>query len=272
MKSRPALIAKNSIPTLFQRIEAFSSRSIDGKILAGILKMAYHCALKKGEILDLTVNDITAGPGRRIAQKINVGGEKILINPQVKSFLKANLKHLRVRGYQISSTSPLFPVPVKKTIKQRTHQGVQGEKYDPRKLGFHLRKATTGIKGWRNLEHIRQAGICDFYDQEVSKGTPPDEALQATMEFARCKTEEFVGGILASPRGNISITPPPTKLQKMLSSLSEIGLSNDQLIKRAKRFCRALDKDKTIPPAWKEEIRKQLAKALASQGITFDPS
>ena len=267
-----ALIAKSSIPTLFSRIEQFFSRSIDGKILAGILKMAYHCGLKKGEILGLTVNDVTAGPGRRIAQKINVGSKKILINSQVKIFIRAHLKYLKKRGYQVFSTTPLFPEPHKKTIKQEAHQRGQEKKYNPRKLDFHLRKATTGIRGWGNLERIRQAGVCDFYGQGISKGTPPDEALKAAMGFARCETGKFIRGLLASPREDIDIIVPLTKLQRMVSSLSEVGISDDQSIKRAQRFCRALDKDKTILPARKEDLKNQLIKAIAGKGIILPPS
>jgi hypothetical protein len=272
MKPHRTLISKNSMPALFQRIEGYSSRPIDGKILAGILKMAYHCALKRGEILDLTVNDVTVRGGRQIAPKIKTKRENVPVSAQAKTFLKAHLKYLQDKGYRLSTASPLFPAPIKKTISPGAQQRGQTEKYDPRKLGFHLRKATTGIKGWSNLEGIRQAGICDFYDKELSKGTPPDEAFKATMGFARCETEEFIRGILASPRKNIQIKAPPTKLQRMFSGLSEIGISDDQRIKRAKRFCRAVDRDKKIDPGRKEDIEKRLIKALASKGITFDPS
>lgn len=272
MKPHRTLISKNSMPALFQRIEGYSLRPIDGKILAGILRMAYYCGLKKGELLDLTVNDVTKGGGRQIAPKIKMKRGIILVSAQAKNFLKAHLKYLQDKGYQLSTTSPLFPATIKKTIRQEAQQRGQTEKYDPRKLNFHLKKATSGIKGWGNLEGIRQAGICDFYDQEISKGTPPDEAVKATMGFARCETEEFIRGILASPREDIEISAPPTKLQRMFSGLSEIGISDDQRIKRAKRLCRAVDRDKKIDPARKEDIKKGLIKALSSKGITFDPS
>ena len=40
----------------------------------------------------------------------------------------------------------------------------------------------------------------------------------------------------------------------------------------AKRFLRALDRDETIPPARKEDIKKRVIEILASKGVIFNPS
>jgi hypothetical protein len=249
-------------------METYASRYSDGKTLACLARLAYFCGLKKGELLSLTIADVKKGAGGTAC--LAIGNSNIPIDDNLKGLLWDHRKHLKGRGYQVSPTCPLFPAAIKKTT--RAGGPVGGKKYPSRKLQRDLEKAAPEIKSNNILDHVRQAGICDFY-AEASKTKNPEESLEAAMKFARCQTEKYIRRIILSQRD----APPiqdlrkVSRLQKMFNGLSGPGISDEQRIQRAERFFKAVDRDETIDQARKEDLKQGATRILASKGIARNP-
>ncbi len=262
------LLSQKSLLDLFRRMESHASRYSDGKILAWLARLAYFCGLKKGELLGLRVADVIKAEGRAI--HLAVGNSNIPIPNSLQGVFQDHLKYLKEKGYQISKTSPLFPAPIKKTVEAGTP--VRGKKYPSRKLQRDLKKTAPEIKSHNILDHLRQAGICDFY-AEVSKIKNAQESLEAVKKFARCKTEKYIRRIINSHRD----APPihdlrkASRLPKMFNGLSDPGISYEQRIQRAERFFKAVDRDETINQGLKGDLKRRAARILASKGITRNP-
>jgi hypothetical protein len=265
MNPLKTLLSQNSLQDLFRRMETYSSRYSDGKMLACLARLAYFCGLKKGELLSLRIVDVIKAEGGTV--QLAVGKSKIPIHNSLQGLLQEYLKYLKGKGYQLSRTSPLFPAPIKKTIK--AGGPVAGEKYPPWKLQRDLKKAAPEIKGHNILDHLRQAGIYDFY-AEISKTKNAQESLEAAMKFARCKTEKYILQILnshrdAPPIGNLRKV---SRLQRMFNGLSDPRISDEQRIQMAERFFRAVDREKKIDQPRKEDLKQRATRILASKGIS----
>ena len=94
------------------------------------------------------------------------------------------------------------------------------------------------------------------------------------MKFARWKTEKYVQELLASHREEKEVRElsKPSKLEKRFQALNDDQIPDDRRIKMVEGFLRALERDRTIPPPEKEDIKERALKILASRGLTFNPS
>ena len=146
MRRRKTLLSQNTLLEIFQRMEKSTSRFSDGRILAGLARMAYYCGLRKEEFIDLKVGDILAKAGGGIVDEIKTKSGNILIDDRVRGFLQGHLDYLRRKGYRVSPTFPLFPAPIKKTIRPGAKASGRG-KYGSRKLQRDLREAAPEFSG-----------------------------------------------------------------------------------------------------------------------------
>jgi hypothetical protein len=268
MKNPKPLISQKSILDLLQRMESSISRFYDSRILAALLRLAYYGGLKRGELLNLKVGDLLMSRGKA-PESIKTNRGDIQLPPQEMQILKAYFQYLKKEGYQISPASPLFPAPIKKTIKKAGKGGTGN--YYARKLQRDLKTAVPEIKDKRILEHLRQAGICDYHAR-ISQNLDPKTSLIRTMEFAGCKTGKYIGWLLASSRRNVAIgplPPKPSKLENLIKELSQPFMPEGERAKKADRLFKALDKDKKMDPAQRQSIKMAAENVLARFGINI---
>jgi len=168
--------SKNEIDSLFNLVKKYKKFSIDGKVLATLMKLAYFCALKKGELIGLNVKDIR-DRSEKIVDELVIEGEIFIFDSKTKEILVGHLEHLEDNAYKTTRSSPLF------SSKNR-------KRYCERKLNRDMvRIYADNIRDLRSrlhLEKIRQAGICHFYESLKSKGIRPLQCIKKTKEFSHC--------------------------------------------------------------------------------------
>jgi hypothetical protein len=91
-----------------------------------MVRVCHECALKKGELINLSVRDVAKA--HAIKSVMNVGGEKINLSGHAKRMLQNHIDYLHKSGYRLYPTSPLFPTKDQKRYNHRT-------------LGNHLNEA-----------------------------------------------------------------------------------------------------------------------------------
>ena len=169
--------SKNEIDALFNLVENYKKFCIDGKVLATLMKLAYFCALKKGELIGLNIKDIRDGSGK-IVGEVEIEGKKFKFDSNTKGVLVEHLKHLKDNAYKKTLNSPVFPSKNRK-------------RYCERKLNRHLERIwfnnIKDLKSRIHLREVRQAGICHFYESLKPKGLRPLQCVEETKKFAHCE-------------------------------------------------------------------------------------
>jgi len=166
------------VENLIQRLEA------SDPTLGRIAKMAYQGALKKAEIVALTVGE---------AERTMAAGRFRRNLPAVREIVQAQIAHLREQRLPLTDATPLFP-------------------QDRRGTTYHLRQLTRRMKIFSRpypcsptLDKIRQSGICKYY--ENLGGTNPlnrDGRLAEASRFARVslrQTRDILRGAIPCPKG-----------------------------------------------------------------------
>ncbi len=204
IETRPP-IAYADVDHLIEAIEGSSVSFIDGVVLATALKFAYWLGLKKAEILPLRVENICDQNGSilnalRIAHPS--GQITIPIPNDFKPVIVDYLLHLQEisGGSGISPTDWLFP-------------DQNGKPYDDSSFSRHLSDFAKGLNIKVNLEKVRQAGVCKFYDDlkanQETTSMSAYGALSRTADFARRKirhTGELLRGQIRQWGGRPKLT------------------------------------------------------------------
>jgi hypothetical protein len=155
--------------------------NIDGVVISNIIRTCHECGLKKSELMDLSVGDVSKGG--KVKDTMRVGKSELRLSERSKGILQEHLDHLKKKGYPRYSNRPLFPTKNNKS-------------YNPKLLDNHFKEATKGLsRDDFTFEKIRQAGICNHYDEMMNNGSSAEECLAETKSFARI-SESHLNGIL----------------------------------------------------------------------------
>lgn len=111
---------------LIASLESMQTKVIDGFILSNLVRTCHECALKKAELIKLSILDVASGG--KIRDFMEVGDSEIELSEQAKKFLQGHIDYLKRKGYKLKPLSPLFP-----TRKNR--------RYTAKTLDNHLKEA-----------------------------------------------------------------------------------------------------------------------------------
>jgi hypothetical protein len=165
IKTRPP-VTQAEIEDLISRLESEKSKNFDGFILSNLVRTCHECALKKAELIKLSIMDVASGS--KIRDFMEVGDSVVKLSGQAKEFLQAHIDYLKNMRYKVKPQSPFSP-----TIKDR--------RYTAKTLDNHLKeaqnaeskpdgpstKASDTDETHITLEQIRQAGICNYYRSRI---------------------------------------------------------------------------------------------------------
>jgi len=170
------------VDALIRHIQASTERFIDGVVLATALKFVYGLALKKGELLCLTVGhvcDQNLSPLNAIRIRLPRQGPTVITVPNsFKQMISNYLPHIQnLYGADFNLNVSLFPDRTKRP-------------YNDTSLQRHLDFFTGSLNMQRvNLEMIRKTGICQYYDdlhaRHVILRVSEWEAPELAAKFAR---------------------------------------------------------------------------------------
>jgi hypothetical protein len=165
-----SLPTHKEIISAIAKIRKVKEPNIDGAVLSNLVRICYECALKKSDLINLTVGDVSKKG--KVGEEIRVPGSENPRRPTArgKYVIQQHIDDLKDAGYRLYSSYPLFPT--KKTKR----------KYNGRTLDYHLNKALDGNR--INLEEIRQAGIHAFYNSLRSQGISDIEGIKLASNFA----------------------------------------------------------------------------------------
>jgi len=100
IETRPPLTAAE-IEEFIARFESVKTGTIDGVVLSNLVRACFECGLKKGELIDLSIEDVAKdGIVRNI---IRVGDDELNLSqlPQAKRMLQDHIDYLKKNGYRL---------------------------------------------------------------------------------------------------------------------------------------------------------------------------
>lgn len=155
--------------------------NIDGVVISNVIRTCHECGLKKSELMDLSVGDVSKGG--KVKDTMRVGKSELRLSERSKGILQEHLDYLKKKGYPRYSNRPLFPT--------KDHK-----RYYPELLDNHFREAKKGLsRDDFTFEKIRQTGICNHYDEMMNNGSSAEECFAETKSFARI-SESHLNGVL----------------------------------------------------------------------------
>jgi hypothetical protein len=125
IQTRPP-VSQTEIEDLIARLESVKTRSIDGVVLSNMVRVSHECALKKGELIDLSIEDVARGGV--VKDSMRVGDSEFRLSGQAKKLLQDHIDYLKKKGYRRYPTSPVFPAG-------------NNKRYNAKTLGNHLNEA-----------------------------------------------------------------------------------------------------------------------------------
>jgi integrase len=125
IETRPPL-SEPDIKNLITTIESVKTPTIDGVVLSNLVRVCYECALRKRELIGLSIKDV-AKKGS-VGDIMKVGEDKAMLSNDAKQILQNHIDYLKRNGYRLYPTYPLFPTK-------------KNERYNGRLLDNHLKKA-----------------------------------------------------------------------------------------------------------------------------------
>jgi hypothetical protein len=180
---------------------------MDGAVLANLIRVCFECALKRNELIDLTIEDVSEGGV--IKDIVKVGDKDYKITDTARDILQYHLHLLKTKNYKLYPSWPLFP-------------SKKGNKYSEKNLTNHLNKYFKSEPHEISLEIIRQAGICNHYFKN-KKIMINEDNLKNTKDFVRAKSFRHVKDIL---RGEIQPAgKKPDKLIDYLKVIEELSIN-----------------------------------------------
>jgi len=125
IETRPPVTAAE-IEDLISRLESVNTSTIDGVVLSNLVCVCSECALKKSELIELSIEDVAKGGVVRDIMR--VGDLEFRLSGQAKKMLQSHIDYLKKSGYRLYPTKPLFPTRKKTRYTEKT-------------LDNHLKKA-----------------------------------------------------------------------------------------------------------------------------------
>ena len=111
-------------------MESLRPDPIDGIVLSNLVRVCHECALKKSELIELSVGDVAKGGV--VGDVMQIGESKVSLSQQAKQVLQDHIDYLKKNDYRMYPTYPLFPARNKK-------------RYTPKNLDNHLKEAQNAI-------------------------------------------------------------------------------------------------------------------------------
>jgi len=239
-------LTKGQTQALFNNVAQAKTANIDGVVLSNLLKLCYLCGLRKGELIGLSIKDVT----QKLVVKdtINIDGREVILSSEAKTLLQRHIKYLKANGYRLYSSRPLFPTRKKEPYKERTLQN-------------HLEKYFSAISDEKiGLEKIRKAAICHFYDDLKKAGERPQACLEKTADFARISLRSTENLLLdqIQPTG---AKPDPVgaylkEIENLVRNLRNSEDPKDREDRDAIR--RKIENDPDLKPNEKDALKKSL--------------
>jgi hypothetical protein len=167
---------------VIENIGQINTPNIDGKIISNILRLCYLCALKKGELINLNIENFTE-KGGVVLDEIKLGSNLQVLSKPVKRLIDCHYKYLGKNRYKRYRKSPLFPAKT-------------GQRYKSRKLQNHIDQICLKFNVGLGLEKIRQYGIYKSYKGFLNQGKSREEALSLAGRFGRLNSEKHIQNLI----------------------------------------------------------------------------
>jgi len=111
---------------LIESLAKVNTLKIDGVVLANIIRTCHECGLKKSELIDLSVGDVSGGG--KVNDSMQVGDSTISLSEQAKGIIQRHIDYLKEKRYPRYPSKPLFPTK-------------DNKRYTPKTLDNHLKVA-----------------------------------------------------------------------------------------------------------------------------------
>ena len=217
INTRPP-ISPAEIGKLTKSLANVKKPTLDGYVLSNMISTCYECGLKNGELIDLSLEDVSQKG--QVNNVMKVDGSTISLSGRAKGIIQSQIDYLVNNGYSRYPHKPLFPMKCKR-------------RYSARTLNSHLNRAQdTEI----HLEKIRQAGICSHYEELRTQGLAAQDCLTKTKEFARTSFRQ-VKGILTDNiqlPGKRELTGEDIEIEKEIDSITGSSTEDLQKLERLK--------------------------------------
>ena len=126
IETRPPATAAD-IEELIARLELLKTAAIDGVVLSNLVHVCHECALKKRELIELSVGDVAKSGV--VGDVMQIGKDEVILSDSAKKELLQNhIDYLKKNGYRLYPTEPLVPTRKKTRYTEKT-------------LDNHLKKA-----------------------------------------------------------------------------------------------------------------------------------
>ena len=125
IQTRPQ-VGPADIDDLIARLESVKTEVIDEVVLSNLVRVCYECALKKSGLIDLSIEDVAKGG--IVRDILRIGDSELKLSGQARKMLQSHIDYLKLSGYRLYPSKPLFPTRKKTRYTEKT-------------LGNHLKKA-----------------------------------------------------------------------------------------------------------------------------------
>ena len=119
-------VSEAIIQEYIEKLASVKTRGIDGIVLSNLVRVCHECALKKGELIELSIKDVAKGG--ITGDNISIGGNTVALTTTAKQILQDHINYLKANGYAMRPSNPLFPAK-------------DGTRYSAKNLDNHLKKA-----------------------------------------------------------------------------------------------------------------------------------
>ena len=211
-------ISKTEMNELVDAAVNMKNSNIDGVVISNVIRTCHECGLKKCELMNLSVGDVSKGG--KVKDTMRVGKSELRLSERSKGILQEHLDHLKKKGYPRYSNRPLFPT--------KDHK-----RYYSELLDNHFREAKKGLsRDDFTFEKIRQAGICNHYDEMMSNGSSAEECLADTKSFARIY-ESHLNGVLKDKKQQTGKKVLKGKIIDYIKEIEEITVQTKIIIRKS---------------------------------------
>lgn len=125
IETRPP-VSESDIENLITAIESVKTSTIDGAVLSNLVRVCYECALRKRELIGMSIGDV-AKKGL-VDDFMKIGEKETRLSNDAKQILQNHIDYLKRNGYRLYPSFPLFPT--------KKHK-----RYNDRLLENHIKKA-----------------------------------------------------------------------------------------------------------------------------------
>jgi len=111
-------IPKSEMTHLIEALRAVQKANIDGVVLSNVVRTCHECGLKKAELIDLSIEDVSKGG--KVKDFMQVGDSSFRLTERAKMIIQDHIEYLKEKGYRRYPSSPLFPAKDRGPYKSRT--------------------------------------------------------------------------------------------------------------------------------------------------------